>query len=94
MGEIRTTGCGPILMRQPRDPDDRHHQEADEFEDPLLRSWLEAPRGRHSEKPDEVRQLLERASPPPRIELFERKLVPGWYVWGNEVAERFETQLE
>ena len=52
-----------------------------------LRSWIEAPRGRHSEKPEAVRALIERASPGPRLELFARKLTPGWYAWGHEIAE-------
>jgi N6-adenosine-specific RNA methylase IME4 len=60
--------------------------ESDRFDDRGLRSWMEAPRGRHSEKPDAVRQMIERASPGPRLELFARKLVPGWYAWGHEIA--------
>jgi N6-adenosine-specific RNA methylase IME4 len=61
--------------------------EHDRFDDRSLRSWIEAPRGRHSEKPDLVRQMIERASPPPRLELFARELVPGWFAWGHEIAE-------
>jgi N6-adenosine-specific RNA methylase IME4 len=61
--------------------------EDDRFDDRTLRSWIEAPRGRHSEKPDVVRETLERASPGPRLELFARKLVPGWFCWGHEIAE-------
>ena len=41
----------------------------DRFDDQSLRSWIEAPRGRHSEKPDAVRGMIERASPGPRLEL-------------------------
>jgi N6-adenosine-specific RNA methylase IME4 len=59
----------------------------DRFDDRSLRSWIEAPRGCHSEKPDVVRGMLERASPGPRLELFARKLVPGWFAWGHEIAE-------
>jgi N6-adenosine-specific RNA methylase IME4 len=61
--------------------------ENDRFDDRWLRSWVEAPRGRHSEKPDAVRALIERASPPPRLELFARKRATGWYSWGHEIAE-------
>ena len=61
--------------------------ENDRFDDRWLRSWMEAPRGRHSEKPDAVRALIERASPSPRLELFARKLAPGWFAWGHEIAE-------
>jgi N6-adenosine-specific RNA methylase IME4 len=49
-------------------------------------NWLEHPRLRHSEKPEAFREIIERISPPPRVELFARKKVPGWDAWGNEVA--------
>jgi N6-adenosine-specific RNA methylase IME4 len=61
-------------------------REDDRFDDLSLRSWIEAPRGRHSEKPDSVREMIERASPAPRLEVFARKLVPGWFAWGHEIA--------
>jgi N6-adenosine-specific RNA methylase IME4 len=61
--------------------------ENDRFDDRWLCSWIEAPRGRHSEKPDAVTALIERASPPPRLELFARKRATGWYSWGHEIAE-------
>jgi N6-adenosine-specific RNA methylase IME4 len=69
-----------ILITAVRGLDDR-------FDDQRLRSWVEAPRGRHSQKPEIVREMIERASPSPRLELFARKLAPGWYVWGHEIAE-------
>lgn len=43
------------------------------------------PRGRHSEKPQEFFDLVEKLSPGPRLELFARKKRAGWTVWGNEV---------
>jgi N6-adenosine-specific RNA methylase IME4 len=49
-----------------------------------LRSWMEAPRGRHSAKPDRARDRVEQLSPGPYLELFGRSAVPGWTVWGNE----------
>jgi N6-adenosine-specific RNA methylase IME4 len=58
----------------------------DRFDDQSLRSWIEAPRGRHSEKPHVVREMIERASPGPRLELFARQLMPGWFAWGHEIA--------
>ncbi len=61
--------------------------ENDHFDDLGLRSWIEAPRGPHSEKPDVVRGMLERASPGPRLEMFARRLIPGWFTWGHEIAE-------
>jgi len=64
----------------------------DRFDDHGLRSWIEAPRGRHSEKPEVVRALIERASPGPRLELFARRLTPGWFAWGHEVAKPLAVQ--
>lgn len=47
-------------------------------------------RGRHSEKPDVVFDVLEQMYPAftesDRVELFSRKPRAGWSVWGNEVA--------
>jgi N6-adenosine-specific RNA methylase IME4 len=45
-----------ILLTAVRSEDDR-------FDDMSLRSWIAAPRGRHSEKPDAIREMIERASP-------------------------------
>jgi N6-adenosine-specific RNA methylase IME4 len=74
-----------ILLTAVRGEDDR-------FDDLGLRSWIVAPRGRHSEKPDAIRKFLERASPGPRLELYARKLVPGWFAWGHEIAESLTDQ--
>lgn len=49
-------------------------------------SVIEAPRGRHSEKPEEAYCRIERVSPGPRLEMFARETRPGWDVWGNEVG--------
>ena len=43
-----------------------------------------APRREHSRKPDEMRQMIEKVSFEPRIELFARTTTPGWDVWGND----------
>lgn len=64
------------------------------FRDPSLRSWEQFPRGAHSEKPDEVRRRIERASPGPYLELFARKTAPGWVCWGNQIRRKaFEASL-
>ncbi len=47
-----------------------------------------APKGRHSEKPAEMRRMIERVSYAPRIELFARQKLPGWDAWGNEIEEQ------
>ncbi len=46
-----------------------------------------APKGRHSEKPEEMRRMIEIVSYEPRIELFARMVCPGWDLWGDEVNE-------
>lgn len=40
---------------------------------------------RHSQKPIEAYNIIEKVSLPPRIELFARNKRKGWDVWGNEV---------
>ncbi len=58
------------------------------FRDRRVKSWITAPRGRHSAKPEQVRALIERVSPGPYLECFARPglaLPAGWTVWGNEV---------
>src|SRR5262249_51006492 len=50
-------------------------------------SVIEAPRGRHSEKPVKVYELIEGFYPSlPKIELFARGQRPGWAAWGNEAG--------
>jgi N6-adenosine-specific RNA methylase IME4 len=51
-------------------------------------SVIEAPRGKHSEKPKIFYELIESYFPNlPKIELFARKRREGWDAWGNEVPE-------
>jgi N6-adenosine-specific RNA methylase IME4 len=66
--------------------------DADRFDNMGLRSWVEAPRGKHSEKPEIIRAMLERASPAPRLELFARHRVPGWFSWGHEIPDPLTEQ--
>lgn len=56
------------------------------FRDRSLMSWAELDRGKHSAKPEPVRAMIERASPGPYLEVFGRRAVPHWDVWGNEVS--------
>ena len=37
-------------------------------------------------EPEEVRRRIERLLPGPYLELYGRKQVEGWCVWGNEVV--------
>lgn len=43
-----------------------------------------SPRLKHSQKPDEAAQRIERLVPGPYIELFSRTKRDGWDTWGNE----------
>lgn len=50
-----------------------------------VKQLVEAERGRHSEKPAEVRdRIVTLMGDVPRIELFARTAAPGWDAWGNE----------
>jgi N6-adenosine-specific RNA methylase IME4 len=54
-----------------------------------------APVGEHSAKPEEVRRRIERLFPGPYLELYGRKPVPGWTVWGNEIPrDHFDSTPE
>lgn len=46
-----------------------------------------APKEEHSKKPVIMRQMIEKVSYMPAIELFARQNVDGWDCWGNEVCE-------
>lgn len=60
---------------------------------PMLQQIVEAPRKRHSEKPNEVRLRIEEMYPNARrLEMFARQRVPNWGTWGNEVTS--DVQLE
>ena len=44
------------------------------------------PRGRHSQKPSALQEMIEDRWAGPYLELFARTARPGWDAWGNEVA--------
>ena len=60
------------------------------FRDHTCRSWLMARRTVHSRKPFPFRELIERVSPGPYLELYGREEQPnaGWTVYGNQVERR------
>ena len=50
-----------------------------------ISSVFHAKRKKHSEKPEEVREWIDRSYQGlEKIELFSRKKVKGWDNWGNE----------
>ena len=51
-----------------------------------VRQLVKAVRGKHSEKPKQVRdRIVHLMGDLPRIELFARQKVDGWDNWGNEL---------
>ncbi len=56
------------------------------FLDHSIRNWLCVQRGPHSEKPEQMRELVERVSPGPYLELFGRRAVRGWTVFGDHIS--------
>ena len=65
---------------------------AKRFNDHALKSWLECDRGQHSAKPEQVRSMIERASPGPYLELFGRRAADNWTVWGNQIERSLFNQ--
>lgn len=57
------------------------------FQDKGARSWIEHNRTEHSRKPLAVRELVERVSPGPYLEMYGRQTPPNenWTVYGNQV---------
>ncbi len=46
---------------------------------------VETRKRRHSQKPDEMWDLIEACSPGPRLEMFARHYRHGWHQWGDQV---------
>lgn len=55
------------------------------FNDHSQMSWIQAERTKHSAKPERVREIIEKVSPGPYLELFGRSTSDGWVTWGNEI---------
>tara|TARA_Y100001938_G_C8003610_1_gene386106 strand:+ start:341 stop:928 length:588 start_codon:yes stop_codon:yes gene_type:complete len=55
---------------------------------------LLAPRTKkHSQKPQEMRKMIEKVSYAPYIELFAREKTDNWDIWGNELENTVELNL-
>lgn len=48
---------------------------------------IHAPRTKHSRKPVEAYEMIEKVSPGPRVEFFARARREGWEAFGNEVSD-------
>lgn len=55
-------------------------------------SWGIFPVQDHSHKPEEFHKIVERVSPGPYAELFARRKMPGWDVWGDQVESDFRVE--
>jgi N6-adenosine-specific RNA methylase IME4 len=51
---------------------------------PARPTALLLPRLPHSQKPDEAFALCEEQSPGPYLEIFSRRVRPGWVHWGDD----------
>lgn len=51
------------------------------------RNVIMAPSTRHSAKPQELLEMVERVTEGPKLELFARTARNGWASWGNEILE-------
>jgi len=52
-------------------------------------SYIDSPRGAHSERPDVFAAMVEKLYPTvPKIELNARRVGPGWTVWGLEAHQK------
>ena len=59
--------------------------------DASVRQTFDAPITAHSEKPEEFRRRIERLTAGPYLELYGRRAIEGWTVWGDQV--RWEAPL-
>lgn len=56
-----------------------------------IRQFVSIERGRHSEKPNEIRQRIMQMFPQQtKLELFARCKTDGWDIWGNELTNDVE----
>lgn len=56
-------------------------------------TWFTWKRGRHSEKPEAFyRDVVEKVSPGPYLELFGRRERAGWTIWGSDLTREAQIQ--
>lgn len=55
------------------------------FRDKGQMSWAQIDRTKHSQKPRQVRDSLEKVSSAPYLEMYGREAMEGWTVYGNQI---------
>lgn len=53
-------------------------------------NMIETRKREHSRKPDEQYELIESCSNGPYLEMFARRMRPGWTSWGNDASLDYE----
>ncbi len=51
-----------------------------------MRSWVEVPAEPGGGKPNVIREMIERVSPSPYLDLFGEQAVPNWTIWNPQVG--------
>ena len=51
-----------------------------------MRTWVEVPAEQGGGKPHAIRDMIERVSPAPYLELFGKQAAPAWMVWQERPA--------
>lgn len=64
------------------------HGERIPVADHSVPSWIMSPRRKHSQKPDQQYDYINRLYPDlPKVELFARQIWPGWDAWGLDLKD-------